>query len=136
MASTSSWPDVEASRSFAPIVGKRLPVTPVPDVAAAYRMLSAEFPYAAAQIKTLMDDLAGAASAVLTDLLVGPPGCGSRVSPIDWARSAACTSYVLTAPGREFRLRRHAAALVDRLSPACRRRRCWRQEGRRAGDLG
>ena len=50
-------------KAFAPILLKRLPVTPAPDVAAARRALLAEFPYAQAQIDVLLSDLVGAPSA-------------------------------------------------------------------------
>jgi hypothetical protein len=67
----------EAKRVFAVLEGKRLPVTPTPDVAGARRALAAEFPYAAAQIDVMLGDMVGAASARFRPtLLVGPPGIG------------------------------------------------------------
>jgi hypothetical protein len=63
----------DAKAAFAAIEGKRLSVTPTPDIEEARRALAAEFPYAATQL----GDMVGAASVrIRPTLLVGPPGCG------------------------------------------------------------
>jgi hypothetical protein len=67
----------EIKRTFESIARKRLPVTPVPDVAAARAELVAEFPHAAGQIDVILADLVGAPSVRFKPtLLVGPAGCG------------------------------------------------------------
>lgn len=50
----------EAQAEFKNIVGKRLPLAPVMDLAAARRTLYAEFPYTIDQIDLLLADLIGA----------------------------------------------------------------------------
>ncbi len=44
----------EAMREFKDIVGKRLPLSPAPDIASARRILHDEFPYACSQVDTLL----------------------------------------------------------------------------------
>lgn len=62
---------------FAPIAGKKLPLTPVPDPAAILETLSAEFPHAGRQIAVVLADLPGRSSVQLRPtILLGKPGSG------------------------------------------------------------
>lgn len=62
---------------FAPIAGKRLPLTPVPDSTAVLERLSAEFPHAEQQIAIVLADLVGRSSVQLRPtIMVGMPGSG------------------------------------------------------------
>jgi hypothetical protein len=67
----------EVARVLREIVGKALPLAPVPDLDAVGRTLRGEFPYAAAQIDVLLSDLVGADYCRLRPtLFVGEPGGG------------------------------------------------------------
>jgi hypothetical protein len=67
----------EVVREFKKLIGKRLPVTPVPDLVVARAALAAEFPYAMTQIDVILGDLAGADAVRLRPtLLTGEPGGG------------------------------------------------------------
>lgn len=62
---------------WAPFAGKRWPLTPVPDLAAARATLMAEFPYAESLIDAVLRDLAGRAWVFVRPILiVGEPGSG------------------------------------------------------------
>ena len=62
---------------WAPYVGKRWPLAPVPDLAAARAVLVAEFPYAASLIDAILRDLSGRAWVFIRPvLIVGAPGSG------------------------------------------------------------
>ncbi len=76
----SSWSGREAAKAFAPIVRKRLPVTPPPDIAAARRALAAEFPYALAAIDVMLGDLVGAASCRFRPTLLASQQVGTGKS--------------------------------------------------------
>lgn len=67
----------EIKRALKPIAGVELPLTPVPDLAGVRSTLGAEFPYAVAQIDTVLSDLVGARHAKFRPtLFAGPPGNG------------------------------------------------------------
>ncbi|MBX9830210.1 MAG: AAA family ATPase [Xanthobacteraceae bacterium] len=80
----TNWSGREVKRAVAPILGKRLPLRPTPDIAEARRWLLAQFPHALAQIDVMLSDLVGAPYARFRPtMLVGPPGCGkSRLARI------------------------------------------------------
>ncbi len=62
---------------WAPFAGKRWPLTPVPDLAAARAVLVAEFPYAESLIDAVLRDLAGRTWVLIRPvLIVGAPGSG------------------------------------------------------------
>lgn len=63
--------------SYKPVVGVRLPLPPVPDLAAVRRNLVAEFPHAAVVIDSILRDLGSRDTVRLRPtILVGEPGCG------------------------------------------------------------
>lgn len=65
------------TRGYEHIIGKPLPLTPVPDLAAVRAALLFEFPYARGTVDRLLADLVGRTHATLRPtLLVGPPGAG------------------------------------------------------------
>lgn len=65
------------TRGYEHIVGKPLPLVPVPDLAVVRARLLFEFPYAQVTVDRLLADLTGRAHATLRPtLLVGPPGAG------------------------------------------------------------
>jgi hypothetical protein len=72
----------EAKKAFDEILGKELPLVPVPDLATARRDLLAEFPNASKAIDILLSDLAERTSVQFGPLLImGPAGIGkSRFS--------------------------------------------------------
>jgi hypothetical protein len=64
-------------RGYEHIIGKPLPLVPVPDLAAVRARLLFEFPYAHVTVDRLLADLVGRVHATLRPtLLVGPPGAG------------------------------------------------------------
>lgn len=70
---TGSTPRAE----WAPFAGKRWPLAPVPDLAAARATLVAEFPYAAGIIDAVLRDLAGRGWVFIRPVLIeGAPGSG------------------------------------------------------------
>jgi hypothetical protein len=72
----------EAKKAFEEIVGKEIPLVPVPDLTAARRELLAEFPNACKAIDVLLSELVGRASVQFSPVLIlGPAGIGkSRFS--------------------------------------------------------
>jgi ATP-dependent Lon protease len=65
------------TRGYEHIIGKPLPLAPVPDLAAVRAALLFEFPYARGTVDRLLADLIGRTQATLRPtLLVGPPGAG------------------------------------------------------------
>jgi hypothetical protein len=66
----------EAGAEFRKIVGRRLPLAAVLDVAGIRRALVGEFPYAEAQIDVVLGDLSGPYVRLRPTLLVGEPGGG------------------------------------------------------------
>lgn len=69
----------DAKRAYEAIIGKKLPLTPVPpDIDRIRDVLLAEYPHAPQAIKTLLSDLRNAKHVRLKQhtLLVGPPGTG------------------------------------------------------------
>lgn len=66
-----------AQHALKPIVGVKLPLTPLPDLAVVQRALVAEFPYARQQIDVVLSDLVAATHVQLRPtLVVGPSGNG------------------------------------------------------------
>ena len=64
-------------RGYEHIIGKHLPLAPVPDLAAVRAALLYEFPYAEVTVDRLLADLVGRTHATLRPtILVGPPGAG------------------------------------------------------------
>lgn len=67
----------EVGKDYEKLVGKALPLSPVPDLDLVRRILIEEFPYAASVIETVLRDLGGRADVhVRPTLLIGPPGSG------------------------------------------------------------
>jgi hypothetical protein len=65
------------TRGYEHIIGKPLPLAPVPDLASVRAALLFEFPYARGTVDRLLADLVGRTQATLRPtLLVGPPGAG------------------------------------------------------------
>ncbi|MBK3398513.1 MULTISPECIES: AAA family ATPase [Methylobacterium] len=70
---TGSTPRAE----WAPFAGRRWPLAPVPDLAAARAVLVGEFPYATGIIDSVLRDLAGWGWVYIRPILIeGPPGSG------------------------------------------------------------
>jgi hypothetical protein len=68
---------------FKAILGKRLPLTPTPDLTDAHRRLLAEFPHAGQVIKTILQPLSGRQHVALPPTaLIGLPGCGKTTFAI------------------------------------------------------
>jgi hypothetical protein len=67
----------EVGKDYKHLIGKALPLAPVPDLDLVQRILLAEFPYAASVIETVLRDLNGRKNVhVRPTLLIGPPGAG------------------------------------------------------------
>jgi len=65
------------TKGFETIIGRPVPLAPVPDLGALRSVLQFEFPYAAASIDRLLGDLVGRSEILLRPtVLVGPPGAG------------------------------------------------------------
>jgi hypothetical protein len=63
--------------AYKPITGVKLPLVPVPDLAAMRAALAAEFPHADTVIDAVLSDLTGRKTVGLRPtILVGEPGCG------------------------------------------------------------
>jgi len=68
---------------FEAILGKRLPLTPTPDLTDTRTRLLTEFPYAAQVIDTILEPLSGRQHVALPPtILVGLPGCGKTTFAI------------------------------------------------------
>jgi hypothetical protein len=88
----------EMAAEFKAMVGKKIPVAPVPDVAAVRTTLVAEFPHAVALIDLMLGDLVGRTHIKFTaTLLVGPAGCGK--SRLARRIGEACGLYVASYDG-------------------------------------
>jgi hypothetical protein len=67
----------EVGKDYKHLIGKALPLSPVPDIDLVQRILLEEFPYAASAIDTVLRDLDGREHVhVRPTLLIGPPGAG------------------------------------------------------------
>lgn len=67
----------EVGKDYKHLIGKALPLSPVPDLDLVRRFLLDEFPYAALVIETVLHDFAGRENVhVRPTLLIGPPGSG------------------------------------------------------------
>jgi hypothetical protein len=72
-----SYSGKEITAEFNDLIGKRLPLKPVPDLAATRKTLLAEFPYAERVIDILLADLIGREDVrIRATLILGSPGCG------------------------------------------------------------
>jgi len=67
----------DAKAEFRELIGKPVPLVPVPDLVLVRRALMAEFPYAGRLIDVLLSDLTGREAVRFRPTLIfGPPGCG------------------------------------------------------------
>ncbi len=67
----------DVSKDFEKIVGQRLPVPVLPDLAGVRANLAAEFPYATSLVDQLLTGLAGRSYLHMRPtIFLGPPGCG------------------------------------------------------------
>ena len=67
----------EVKAAFEPMVGRKIPAYPVPDIAKAKTVLVGEFPHAESLVNVLLSDLPGRPHIKFQNtLIVGPPGCG------------------------------------------------------------
>ena len=83
-----------------PVLGKRLPLRPVPPMAAIRSTLRSEFPHALHVIDTILEDLAGRNHvAMRPTVLAGLPGCGKTTFAMRFAELAGLPCEIFSCAG-------------------------------------